>query len=139
MENACRGAPNVERPGAGSAEGRRAGTKAARHRLRAFVRRRFGRCRFPREPGALGRARNWPIEWSEALPTAMTYFLGVDGGQSGTTAVIGDESGQILGTGQAGPCNHAAVHEGRAKLERAVTASVAAACGQIRSRDGLDA
>jgi len=32
----------------------------------------------------------------------MTYFLGVDGGQSGTTAVIGDESGRILGTGQAG-------------------------------------
>jgi N-acetylglucosamine kinase-like BadF-type ATPase len=58
----------------------------------------------------------------------MKYFLGVDGGQSGTTAVIGDETGQVLGIGEAGPCNHAGAAEGRAKLERAVTASVAAAC-----------
>src|SRR5262249_48600628 len=60
----------------------------------------------------------------------MKLFLGVDGGQSGTTAVIGDETGRILGTGEAGPCNHAAVGEGRAKLERAVTGSVAGACAQ---------
>jgi len=60
----------------------------------------------------------------------MTLFLGVDGGQSGTTAVIGDETGRVLGTGEAGPCNHAAAAQGRAKLERAVTASVAAACAQ---------
>jgi N-acetylglucosamine kinase-like BadF-type ATPase len=59
----------------------------------------------------------------------MTYFLGVDGGQSGTTAVIGDET-RILGVGEAGPCNHATAHEGRAKLERAVEGSVAAACSQ---------
>jgi N-acetylglucosamine kinase len=65
----------------------------------------------------------------------MRLFLGVDGGQSGTTAVIGDEEGRILGTGEAGPCNHAAAGEGRAKLERAVTGSVAAAC----ARAGLDA
>lgn len=58
----------------------------------------------------------------------MKYFLGVDGGQSGTTAVIGDEDGQVLGIGEAGPCNHAGAAEGRAKLERAVTSSVAAAC-----------
>jgi N-acetylglucosamine kinase-like BadF-type ATPase len=64
----------------------------------------------------------------------MKLFLGVDGGQSGTTAVIGDESGRILGTGEAGPCNHAAAAEGRAKLERAVAGSLAAACGQA----GLD-
>ena len=38
----------------------------------------------------------------------MKLYLGVDGGQSGTTAVIGDETGKILGTGEAGPCNHAA-------------------------------
>ena len=64
----------------------------------------------------------------------MKLFLGVDGGQSGTTAIIGDESGRILGTGEAGPCNHAAAGDGRGKLERAVTGSVAAACGQA----GLD-
>ena len=65
----------------------------------------------------------------------MKLFLGVDGGQSGTTAAIGDERGRILGTGEAGPCNHAAAGEGRAKLERAVTGSVGAACAQA----GLDA
>jgi N-acetylglucosamine kinase-like BadF-type ATPase len=64
----------------------------------------------------------------------MKLFLGVDGGQSGTAAVIGDENGRILGAGEAGPCNHAAAGEGRAKLERAVTGSVAAACEQA----GLD-
>ncbi len=66
----------------------------------------------------------------------MKYYLGVDGGQSGTTAVIGDESGRILGTGEAGPCNHAAASEGRAKLERAVTESVAAACKQAELDPG---
>src|SRR3954451_9292535 len=60
----------------------------------------------------------------------MRLFLGVDGGQSGTTAVIGDETGRVLGTGEAGPCNHAAAGEGRAELERAVRGSVAVACAQ---------
>jgi N-acetylglucosamine kinase len=60
----------------------------------------------------------------------MKLFLGVDGGQSGTTAAIGDQDGRVLGTGEAGPCNHAAAAEGRAKLERAVAGSVAAACQQ---------
>ncbi|SPE40658.1 ATPase, BadF/BadG/BcrA/BcrD type [Candidatus Sulfopaludibacter sp. SbA3] len=58
----------------------------------------------------------------------MRFFLGVDGGQSGTTAVIGDENGRVLGEGEAGPCNHAGAGEGRAKLERAVRTSVRAAC-----------
>jgi N-acetylglucosamine kinase len=64
----------------------------------------------------------------------MKLFLGVDGGQSGTAAVIGDETGRVLGTGEAGPCNHAAAGEGRAKLERAVAGSVGGACAQA----GLD-
>jgi len=64
----------------------------------------------------------------------MRLFLGVDGGQSGTKAVIGNETGRILGAGEAGPCNHAAAGEGRAKLESAVSGSVAAACRQA----GLD-
>src|ERR1035437_10070742 len=65
----------------------------------------------------------------------MKLFLGVDGGQSGTTAVIGDETGRILGTGEAGPCNHTVASDGRAKLERAIAGSVGAACAQA----GLDA
>jgi N-acetylglucosamine kinase len=62
----------------------------------------------------------------------MRLFLGVDGGQSGTTAIIGEETGRILGTGEAGPCNHATGAEGRARFVRAVTESVAAACLQAR-------
>lgn len=64
----------------------------------------------------------------------MRLFLGVDGGKSGTTALLGEETGRILGTGRAGPCNHAAEAEGRAKLERAVRESIAAACAEA----GLD-
>src|SRR5258706_14123042 len=57
-------------------------------------------------------------------------FLGVDGGQSTTTALIGDETGRVLGVGQGGPCNHVGAAEGRAKLTRAVQDSVAKACAQ---------
>jgi len=60
----------------------------------------------------------------------MRLFLGVDGGQSSTTALVGDEHGHVLGRGAGGPCNHATAAEGRAKLESAVSASVAAACAE---------
>src|SRR3984957_20619243 len=57
-------------------------------------------------------------------------FLGVDGGQSSTTALIGDETGRVLGAGRGGPCNHIGAAEGRAKLTRAVEECVANACEQ---------
>jgi N-acetylglucosamine kinase-like BadF-type ATPase len=60
----------------------------------------------------------------------MKLFLGIDGGQSSTSALIGDESGRVLGAGTGGPCNHAASGEGGEKLRRAVTESVRAACAQ---------
>jgi N-acetylglucosamine kinase-like BadF-type ATPase len=60
----------------------------------------------------------------------MRLFLGVDGGQTGTTALIGDKHGRVLGSGSGGPCNHAGAAEGRQKLVRAVQDSVAAACAQ---------
>jgi N-acetylglucosamine kinase-like BadF-type ATPase len=63
------------------------------------------------------------------------YFLGVDGGQSSTTAIIGDESGRVLGVGLGGPSNHAGAAEGRAKFVNAIRASVGAACMQA----GLEA
>src|ERR1017187_4935196 len=62
----------------------------------------------------------------------MRLFLGVDGGQSSTTALIADEHGRILGRGVGGPCNHATAAEGRAKLERAISESVAAACQEAQ-------
>ena len=55
-------------------------------------------------------------------------FLGIDGGQSSTIALIGDEEGRVAGSGSGGPSNHAGAEGGRAKLIRAVTESVAAAC-----------
>jgi N-acetylglucosamine kinase-like BadF-type ATPase len=48
----------------------------------------------------------------------VKFFLGVDGGQSGTTALIGDEQGRIAGWATAGPCNHVAAAEARAKFLR---------------------
>jgi N-acetylglucosamine kinase-like BadF-type ATPase len=65
----------------------------------------------------------------------MRLFLGVDGGQSSTTVLIGDESGRVLGAGEAGPCNHAGAGEGRARFERAINEGLQAAC----ARAGLDA
>jgi N-acetylglucosamine kinase-like BadF-type ATPase len=65
----------------------------------------------------------------------MKLFLGVDGGQSGTMAAIGDETGRVLGEGEAGPSNHATGAEGRAKLERAVRESV----GEAAAQAGLNA
>jgi glucosamine kinase len=63
----------------------------------------------------------------------MELFLGVDGGQSSTTAVVGNRGGQILGVGKSGPCNHARQGEGRAKLQRALTESVNQALLPIHS------
>ncbi|MDE0108124.1 MAG: ATPase [Bryobacterales bacterium] len=55
---------------------------------------------------------------------AGRLFLGVDGGQSSTKAVIGDAAGNVLGRGRAGPCNHASKSEGRSKLRIAVSAVI---------------
>lgn len=57
------------------------------------------------------------------------YFLGIDGGQSYTTALIGDESGRVVGYGHAGPCNHVKGPEGRPKFINAINGCV----GQARA------
>ena len=63
------------------------------------------------------------------------FFLGVDGGQSSTIALIGDGSGHVLGSGRSGPCNHVAATEGgREKFVGAIRACVSEAC----LRAGLD-
>jgi N-acetylglucosamine kinase-like BadF-type ATPase len=56
------------------------------------------------------------------------YFLGVDGGQSSTTALIGDASGLVLGIGRGGPSNHVGAAEGRTKFVNAIEGSLTAAC-----------
>src|SRR5687767_8361861 len=60
----------------------------------------------------------------------MRLFLGIDGGQSSTTAVIGDENGRILGSGIGGPCNHVEGPEGRPKFIDAIGGCVGTACRQ---------
>jgi N-acetylglucosamine kinase-like BadF-type ATPase len=50
----------------------------------------------------------------------MKLFLGVDGGQSSTTAMVGDESGRVLGVGRGGPCNHVGKAEGHERFLRAL-------------------
>lgn len=51
-------------------------------------------------------------------------FLGIDGGQSHTEAVIGDEHGNILGRGFGGASNHAEIPGGRERLINAIINSV---------------
>ncbi len=58
---------------------------------------------------------------------APSLFVGVDGGQTSTEAVIGDSGGRLLGRGRGGPCNHASRTEGEARLRRAVAEAVGSA------------
>jgi len=67
------------------------------------------------------------------------YFLGVDGGQSSTTAMIGDDTGRIIGLGRGGPCNHVGASEGRAKFVVAMQSSLHAACAQAGLQPGTSA
>jgi N-acetylglucosamine kinase-like BadF-type ATPase len=55
------------------------------------------------------------------------WFLGVDGGQSSTSALIGDESGRVLGVGHAGPSHHLGADEGDARFNDAIGGAVSSA------------
>ena len=60
----------------------------------------------------------------------MKLYLGVDGGQSSTTALIGDETGRVIGAGRGGPVNHLAGSGARAKFLDVLTTCVKAAAAQ---------
>jgi N-acetylglucosamine kinase-like BadF-type ATPase len=62
----------------------------------------------------------------------MRLYLGIDGGQSSTTALIADETGRVIGRGRGGPCNHVGTSEGRAKFRSAVGDCVAQACQEAK-------
>ncbi len=64
------------------------------------------------------------------------YFLGVDGGQSSTTAIIGDDEGRVLGIGQGGPCNHIKTGDGRVKFENAILGCLQGAASQAQIPPG---
>ena len=56
------------------------------------------------------------------------YYLGVDGGQSSTVALVADETGQIIGVGRDGPCNHVSGGEARHKFIRVIGKCLQQAC-----------
>lgn len=60
-------------------------------------------------------------------------YLGIDGGQSHTEAVIGDIDGNILGRGRGGPSNHVDQPGGRERLQRAIVDSVSSALIQYKA------
>ena len=64
------------------------------------------------------------------------WFLGIDGGQSGTTALIGDADGRVAGVGRSGPSNHVRAEGGHEKFVRAIGECVdtAAAAAGLDSR-----
>ena len=55
------------------------------------------------------------------------WFLGVDGGQSSTTALIGDETGRVAGMGRGGPCNHVSSAEARTRFTEALGGAIGGA------------
>lgn len=59
------------------------------------------------------------------------YFLGIDGGQSSTTAILGDAEGRVAGFGQGGPCNHVEGPGGREKFLNAIETCVSRAAGTV--------
>jgi N-acetylglucosamine kinase-like BadF-type ATPase len=58
----------------------------------------------------------------------MELYLGIDGGQSSTVTLIGDENGQVIGFSRGGPCNHVSSQHAEAKLRRVFGESIDAAC-----------
>ncbi len=57
-------------------------------------------------------------------------YLGIDGGQTSTVALIADETGRVVGRGKGGPCNHVGPAEGRARFFSALGDSLKEACAQ---------
>ncbi|MDQ3061853.1 MAG: hypothetical protein M3R14_03175 [Acidobacteriota bacterium] len=75
---------------------------------------------------------------SEIQNLKSKIFLGVDGGQSHTEAVIADENGNILGRGFGGGSNHAEYPGGRERLRNAIIDSVGGALRNAQTRERTD-
>ncbi len=56
-----------------------------------------------------------------------SYVAGIDGGQSSTTAVIGDRNGRIVGRGRAGPADEIGAGPDSSRLRDALRAALSAA------------
>ncbi len=71
----------------------------------------------------------------------MTLVAGIDGGQSSTVAVIGDESGRILGRGVAGPADEVGTGRDSTRLRDALQGALAGAlrAAKLPSESRFDA
>ena len=54
----------------------------------------------------------------------MRLYLGIDGGQTKTVAVIGNENGKVLGWGKGGPSNHIREKGGKKRFREALLGSI---------------
>jgi N-acetylglucosamine kinase-like BadF-type ATPase len=63
-------------------------------------------------------------------PSVPRYYLGIDGGQSSTVALIADHTGRVLGRGVGGPCNHVAADEAAHKFKTVIGACIEQACAE---------
>jgi len=57
----------------------------------------------------------------------VKLYAGIDGGQTSTTAVVGDERGTVLGRGAAGPADEVGCDAGSTRLKDALEGALAAA------------
>jgi N-acetylglucosamine kinase-like BadF-type ATPase len=74
------------------------------------------------------------VNQSKTQNIKSKIFLGVDGGQSHTEAVVADENGNILGRGFGGASNHAEHPGGRERLRKAIFESVGGALRDAEMR-----
>lgn len=66
----------------------------------------------------------------------MKLYAGIDGGQSSTVAVIGDERGQILGRGDAGPCDYIDEPQHSTRLDEALNGALQSAAKSANLEKG---
>ncbi len=62
----------------------------------------------------------------------MPYYAGIDGGQSSTVAVIGDENGRVLGRGTAGPADEVAQGAESTRLRDALSGALSDAIARAQ-------
>ncbi len=62
----------------------------------------------------------------------MPYYAGIDGGQSSTVAVIGDESGRVVGRGTAGPADEVGQGPESTRLRDALSGALSAAIARAQ-------
>lgn len=68
----------------------------------------------------------------------MRLFLGVDGGQTATKTVVGDEQGRIVANASGGPSNHTEEPGGPERLESVVLSTIREALTSIRIPNPAD-